>query len=242
MSINLNTSRNFDYTLTVPTFIPPAIPPEKNLVINDNLRSLANAGESDCCSRVFENLKESFEYLYEWISSFFIREAPSDPALLAKWDRVVEKDYDPVGATHPYYTEDSNRSFRGHTIADSLIRAASKTGITPPFKNIIIMKKSGAGLLFTADGQFTRLDQRARAGEFDSPDTLIITAIRDQQTESQKLAYNQARINVCARDGYPIHNATMLVISGSELRALDKDRMPSSLLKFFKDYSPAGSR
>jgi hypothetical protein len=206
----------------------------KSSVSTDQLRILAHTNSSNCFSNLLDKLKTSFHTLYEWILSFFVSDLPSDPALLARWDQIVEKDYDPIGATQPYYTEAANACARGHTLADSLVRAASKTGMAPSFQHIIIMKKSGAGLLFTGDGQFTRLAARAATGEFNSPNTLIITALSNHLSENEKQNYIQGRIRSCALDGFPIHHATMLVISGNELSSLERDRMPSSLLQFFK--------
>ncbi len=204
------------------------------------IHAAPDTSDLGCIGNIVRFFVESFKSLKNWITDLFFPEAPSDPALLARWDAVVEKDYDPVGSVNPEYDEAYSASWRGRTAADALVKAASKTGVNPPFNQILVRRLSfnENGSLFVSDshgdGGYNRLEQRARNGAFNNPETLILYATSDNFSEERKLELIRMWIRWGEEGGYPINNATFFILDESDTNQLLRDRMPASLLAFFQ--------
>lgn len=226
--------RGMNFTITVPTtFIAPAQPAAPK----DTMRIAVSQDDGDCFTALIEKIKAIFRSIADWIAGF--SDSPIDPALFAKWDAVVEKDYDLVGATNPRFLEAANIERRGKTLADHFIKAVSKTGVQPQatFRHVFVSEREGAGILFTSEGAFSAYSRQARSGEFNNPDTFIIIGFKsgERLTAAEKESYKRERIAVDGRDGRPYQNAKILILSGEETATLQSDRMPASALAFLNE-------
>lgn len=227
-----------------------ATPLDRDTIAAPNLNRITNihAASShsglDCIPRILQFFFDAFESIKNWVINLFFPESPSDPALLARWDAVVEKDYDPVGSPNPEYDEAYSACWRGRTAADALIKAASKTGVTPPFHQILVRRIGfeATGSLFQADshgdGGYVRLAERARNGDFNNPETLIILATSEEDcSEERKRHLIDTRIRWGREARQPIEGASFFVLNANESIELSRNRMPASLLAFFQAHS-----
>ncbi len=196
----------------------------------DSIQSLRTINEPHCCKRLLELLLSPFIWAGEMISRLFGGQAEIDPVLQAKWDQVVQKNYDLPGTSNPYYCSDVNACRRGKTIADDLVKAMARTTISPPFKQVLIYEIYNAGELFTSDGFYGHLVRQAREGKFNNPETLIIFAIKDRRVINDEQAYIQAKIVRSKNQGYPIDNAKCVVLTPSETEDIKDQRLPKKLL------------
>ncbi len=224
----------FKYTENISVQAPPTMPQPPLRPTVDTFQSLRTSHESHCCKRFLDLLLSPFVWAGDMLSRLFGSQAEIDPVLQAKWDQVIQKNYDLPGVTNPYYLPDVNECRRGKTIADHFVKAMAKTQISPPFKQVLIYEICNAGELFTPDGFYGRLANQAKEGKFNSPETLIIFAIKDRRVINDEQVYIQAKIEHSKTQGYPIDNAKFVVLTPSEAEDIIDQRVPKKLLKVFQ--------
>jgi hypothetical protein len=165
-----------------------------------------------CFDSLVKRVKEIFSPLTFWISQLF---GSSDPALMAKWDVVVEKD-----------TEANCR-----VLADGFVKAVSKTGVSPSFSKVLVINRDKtAGALFYYNGYYTRLAEKAE--EFNNPKTLVIIGFNKKL--NLKDEYQEASAKAICNFSRSMSKATIFMLNGGETEALENGRMSLSLLHLLK--------
>ncbi len=171
------------------------------------------------------------KWLHFFASLFKPSEKVIDPKLFAYWDQIVEKDYDPEHDPNPAYTVETNASKRGKTLADALIRAVAKGECRHSRFDQVLILTQGRGILFSADGDYSRLASRAKSGEFSAPDTLILLALPHIAIKEEQKVIRQI-IDARKRDGFNIENASFFSLTSKEIRSLHREILPKRLAKF----------
>jgi len=186
------------------------------------------ASSESCIDCLIALVKDFFSPLNFWISQLFPRS--SDPALLAKWDQVVEKELAPIEATPA-----SDGDFiAGKTLADAFVRAASKTKINPSFSHVLVIdRKQEEGFLFSPEGYYSHHAQNAY--QFNNPHTLVVVGERLEHTI--KNFWEQKSAHTICNATSRMNHATIFPLNAKETDMLENGRMPFSLLKFLRGHS-----
>ena len=111
------------------------------------------------------------------------------------------------------------------------MRAASKTGINPSFKHVLVINRyKDGGSLFSDEGHYYYLGLRAR--ELNNPDTLVAVGIRVPEVVKGGW-FKHVADRICNAT-HPMKNAAIFALNDKETNLLESGSMPISLLKFLK--------